>query len=128
MNAKNFLATKLERVVRVLNKTVLSTDDRVLLKYLLNTLVDLAEYTQNLNEGQKDKLITSMHYQKLQAEQILFHKGDPSDKFFVVLSGEVYMFYYEPDGRMEIVNTLGVGRSFGERGLINNAPRMLGVV
>jgi hypothetical protein len=50
MNAKEFLHTKLDSVVRVLQKPIRTVDDRVLLKYLLGTMEDLREYTANFNE------------------------------------------------------------------------------
>jgi CRP-like cAMP-binding protein len=56
---------------------------------------------------------------------ILFDQGDPSDVFYIILEGNVEMVAKEVDGSEKIVNEYGQGRSFGERGLIQKAPRSL---
>ncbi len=58
---------------------------------------------------------------------IVFNKGDISDAFYIVLHGEVEVLTVFPDGSEKVVNTLGMGRAFGERGLIKKAPRSLTV-
>jgi len=45
--------------------------------------------------------------------------------FYICLEGECIAFIKDDDKPEKIINVLGVGRSFGERGLIKNMPRML---
>ena len=58
---------------------------------------------------------------------MLFNKGDPSEKFYAIISGQIYIVNQDEEGDELILNTLGVGRSFGERGLVLKQPRSLGV-
>jgi CRP-like cAMP-binding protein len=60
-------------------------------------------------------------------EFVLFNKGDPSDAFYIILKGAVEAFNFNMDGSERMVNRFGVGRAFGERGLIKQAPRSLSV-
>ena len=58
---------------------------------------------------------------------VLFYKGDKADMFYIILSGEVNAILIDEAGNEKIINTLSVGRSFGERALINKMPRSLTV-
>jgi CRP/FNR family cyclic AMP-dependent transcriptional regulator len=54
----------------------------------------------------------------LKAGEALFHKGDPADRMYVVLSGELRI----GDGN-KIFETLSAGGLVGEMALIDRAPR-----
>lgn len=56
---------------------------------------------------------------------VLFNRGDDGNEFFIILKGEVE-FFAPSEAGVEIVDTYGVGQSFGELALFGNVPRTLG--
>ncbi|HEY8275803.1 MAG TPA: cyclic nucleotide-binding domain-containing protein [Methyloceanibacter sp.] len=54
---------------------------------------------------------------------VVFTEGDKADKMYVVLSGEV-----EVQLQGTVIDTIGVGGTFGEMGLIDGSPRSATVV
>jgi hypothetical protein len=66
----------------------------------------------------------------ISAGQVLFHKGDPSDTMFAVLSGQLDVIDYDTrddtggkNGRSKFINTIGAVAIVGEMGLLRSAPR-----
>lgn len=53
-------------------------------------------------------------------DEILFHKGDPADRFYVIRQGEVALF--EPSTQKQIA-TLTTGTSFGEQAILVGGVR-----
>ena len=53
-------------------------------------------------------------------DEILFHKGDPADRFYVIRQGEVGLF--EPSTQKQIA-TLSMGTSFGEQAILVGGVR-----
>ncbi|MDH7473471.1 MAG: cyclic nucleotide-binding domain-containing protein, partial [Anaerolineae bacterium] len=54
---------------------------------------------------------------------VLFRQGDPGDKFYVILSGQVRVWAREADGRVRILNYHAAGDFFGEVALFTGKPR-----
>lgn len=65
-----------------------------------------------------DKLVAALDVQELQAGEILFQEGDPSERLFIVVKGEleVLMGAGKPDEL--VLNVLREGEYLGEMGLI----------
>ncbi|MBM3375314.1 MAG: cyclic nucleotide-binding domain-containing protein [Betaproteobacteria bacterium] len=53
-------------------------------------------------------------------DEILFHKGDPADRFYMIRQGEVGLF--EPSTQKQIA-TLSMGTSFGEQAILVGGVR-----
>lgn len=51
---------------------------------------------------------------RLPADSLLFSHGDPADRFFLVVSGQVKLFRTTPDGQEKVMELIGPGRTFGE--------------
>ena len=58
--------------------------------------------------------------------EIIFNEGDPGDKLYIILKGEVEIFKELEQGKEEILARLRPGEYFGEMSLIDNAPRSAG--
>lgn len=58
---------------------------------------------------------------------VIFREGDPGDRMYAVMDGEVEVFHEEADGRVLVVATLGRGQYFGEMALLSHAPRVASV-
>jgi CRP/FNR family transcriptional regulator, dissimilatory nitrate respiration regulator len=50
----------------------------------------------------------------LQAGEILFHQGDPADRFFLVLKGLIKLSRMSPNGQEKVVHLTGPGETFAE--------------
>ncbi|MCC5857649.1 MAG: Crp/Fnr family transcriptional regulator [Ectothiorhodospiraceae bacterium] len=51
---------------------------------------------------------------KLQTGEILFHQGDPADRFFLVLDGLIKLSRMSPTGQEKVVHLTGPGETFAE--------------
>ncbi len=58
---------------------------------------------------------------------VIFREGDPGDRMYAIMDGEVEVFREEADGRVLVVATLGRGQYFGEMALLSHVPRVASV-
>lgn len=68
-------------------------------------------------EKAREFLLTA-EVERYKKSEIIFRQGDKSDKFFIVMSGEVDIILSN-----EIITTYGVGGYFGEKGLFHDENR-----
>ncbi len=55
---------------------------------------------------------------------VIFREGEPGDRMYAVIDGEVEVFHEDPDGTVLAIATLTHGQYFGEMALLNPAPRV----
>ena len=60
---------------------------------------------------------------RLDAGQVLFHKGDPGDALYGVVSGRIRISAGAPSGKEVVLNTIIPGEIFGEIALLDGEPR-----
>jgi len=60
---------------------------------------------------------------RLDEGQMLFRQGDPSDRFYLVIAGQVRLFRLSPDGGEKVIEIPGAGETFAEALMFLNAPR-----
>lgn len=60
---------------------------------------------------------------KLDDGQMLFSQGDPADRFYLVLKGQVRLFRLSPDGAEKVIDIVAPGHTFAEALMFVNAPR-----
>lgn len=65
--------------------------------------------------------------EKFDAGTVIFQEGEPGDKFYIILKGEVEVFKKIGENREEVLALLKAGDYFGEMSLIDNAPRSASV-
>jgi hypothetical protein len=56
--------------------------------------------------------------------QVIFSKGDPGDRLYIIVHGEVEIVEAEPGKPERVIGKLGPGECFGEWELVTNRPRM----
>jgi len=66
---------------------------------------------------------TAMERITLRDREILFHRGDPGDAFYVIETGQIRIFTCDRDGQEMTLNLLEAGDSFGELALLDAQPR-----
>ncbi|NLO80524.1 MAG: Crp/Fnr family transcriptional regulator [Xanthomonadaceae bacterium] len=65
-------------------------------------------------EPQLNSLAEHVRMLRVPAERILFQHGDPAERFFLVVSGQIKLFRTTPDGQEKVMELMGPGRSFAE--------------
>ena len=63
-------------------------------------------------EPQLNSLAEHVRMLRVPAERILFQHGDPAERFFLVVSGQIKLFRTTPDGQEKVMELMGPGRSF----------------
>jgi CRP-like cAMP-binding protein len=58
----------------------------------------------------------------LERGQVLFHKGDPAEGFYLVVYGQVKLAFTSPQGGDKVVEIIGPGMSFGEAVMFLEKP------
>ena len=81
------------------------------------------ELLGHLKPKELTKLLTSARVQRFGTGEILFRKGDPGDKLFVVLSGRIMIGTRLGPGKVNVLDVLGEGRIFGEVAVLDGAER-----
>jgi CRP/FNR family transcriptional regulator, cyclic AMP receptor protein len=70
-------------------------------------------------------LTTGARTVKFSDGQIVQHRGDPGNLFYVIKKGHVKLGQYDSNGEMKALVILGPGDSFGEMACLGNAPRVV---
>ena len=90
---------------------------------------------KGLSRTQVHYVIMAGSLSKIDAGEILFHKGDPSDSMYVIISGSVDIVdsVIDPDtgekmGNPILINQLETGDVLGELGFLRSAPRSAAAV
>jgi len=59
----------------------------------------------------------------LEPEQLLFSQGDPAERFYLVLRGQIQLFRLSPGGAEKVIELVSPGQTFAEALMFLNAPR-----
>jgi CRP/FNR family cyclic AMP-dependent transcriptional regulator len=76
-----------------------------------------------LTDGETRELLKRALTKRVAAGEVLFHKDDPGNGLYGVLSGSVLMVVESPEGRELILNMHGPGEFFGEVALLDGEGR-----
>ena len=69
------------------------------------------------------KLATDLEPQRFRADTVIFRQGDPSDAFYIIVSGRLARLVANADGLDAKLHTLERGEAFGEQSLLMTSPR-----
>ncbi|HMK13319.1 MAG TPA: cyclic nucleotide-binding domain-containing protein, partial [Acidimicrobiales bacterium] len=70
-----------------------------------------------------EQLARAASVEEVEPGDVVVAQGDPADDLFAVMTGDLEVDVERPDGRRELVATVGSGGFFGEIGLIHSVPR-----
>jgi CRP-like cAMP-binding protein len=68
----------------------------------------------SFSEAELGQLVEQVRLLRVGAERLLFQHGDPAERFFLVVSGQIKLFRTTPDGQEKVMELMGPGRSFAE--------------
>lgn len=78
---------------------------------------------EGLQEQDLDKVAKLLRERKFGEGAVLFHKGDPGDSMYIILSGRVKLWTNDALGREKVLAFFGEGDFFGETGVLLGEPR-----
>ncbi len=106
----------------------------------------VANFSQNLRQNYKIELLKrldwfaeipsaeiaiiadKLHTRRYARNDILFHRGDSGDAFYIIIRGWVTAFTNSDEGDMITLNQLGPGDIFGEMALLDSKPRSASIM
>jgi CRP-like cAMP-binding protein len=68
----------------------------------------------SLDDAQLAQILATSHSRDLRDGQGLFQAGDPADRFFVVIHGQIKLFRLSLEGNEKIIDMIQPGNSFAE--------------
>ena len=86
---------------------------------------DFRKYISKINRVVTMKLCRVISVEVYDKGSLIFTKGDESDKYYLVLAGNVDVFNVGSDGALLPVGKVGRGKQLGERGVVRKIPRSL---
>jgi len=86
-------------------------------------MTDPATLIRTLLSEEAASLQEAMETVQLADGEILFHRGEPGDAFYIIQSGQIRIFTLDEGGQELTLNTLAAGEAFGELALVDDRPR-----
>ncbi len=77
----------------------------------------------HLTPEELDRLLAPARVERLDEGRVLFRKGDPGDRLYVVLAGRISIGTTSEEGKEVVFNVLGRGEVFGEIALLDGKAR-----
>lgn len=90
---------------------------------MLYDIISKHFFLQTLNHQAKDEIIISMSLYSIKEGKTLYSQGSHGNYWYIVNSGELQKLNND-----KLISTLTRGNSFGEKSLMNGAPRSTSVV
>ena len=91
------------------------------------SLLSQAPLFAGIDPGALTELSQRAGTRKLDADQALFHKGDPGGELYGVLRGRLRVRGLAPDGRTMVYSYMDPGAIFGEISVVDQQPRSASV-
>src|SRR4029077_6163504 len=81
-----------------------------------------------LTDAELDALLDELEWVAVPGGEALFHEGEVSDSFYVIVRGRLRALLTDDAGEMVVIRELSRGDPVGELGLLTGAPRSATVV
>lgn len=78
---------------------------------------------RRLSEAQLERVSRRAHRLRLDEGQALFEQGDPAQRFYFVLSGQIKLFRLSPAGNEKVIDLVMPGNTFAEALMFLESPR-----
>src|SRR5512140_2066610 len=87
------------------------------------TFVKKVNLFENLSDQELERIKRIARTETVSQKTVLFKEGEPGDRCFVIMQGEVRISKLIPNIGEEALSILKAGDCFGEMALIDNFPR-----
>jgi len=81
-----------------------------------------------LDDQEREVLASRLDEVAIPAGHTMFHVGSPGGALYVVLKGEVELFFFDPTGERVVVDVVHSGDFFGDLSLLDGGPRTTSAV
>jgi CRP-like cAMP-binding protein len=78
---------------------------------------------QAILEESEKSLQEALQVIRLEDGEVLFHRDEPGDAFYILDEGHIHIFTHDEAGTEVILNTLQPGETLGELALLDDQPR-----
>jgi CRP-like cAMP-binding protein len=92
----------------------------------VTTLIDelrSAHLLASLSEAQLERVAKKARHLNLDEGKVLFSQGDPADRFYFLLRGQVKLYRLSAEGNEKIIEIVGPGHTFAEALMFLARPR-----
>lgn len=118
----------IEKAVEILASSSRTIEDLDYLSIYLRFLEDFRRYIDPQSLATKREVCKNLKLELRSKGEKLFDKGDPSDCFYIILSGSLDAYNVEKDGSLVFVGNIPTGKQVGERGVVRGRPRSLTII
>jgi CRP-like cAMP-binding protein len=118
----------IEKAVEILASNSRTNEDLDYLSIYLRFLEDFRRYIDSQTLSAKREVCRNLQLEVRSQGEKIFDKGDPSDCFYIILSGSLDAYNVEKDGSLVFVGNIPTGKQLGERGVIRGMPRSLTII
>ncbi|MEJ2425288.1 MAG: cyclic nucleotide-binding domain-containing protein, partial [Candidatus Thiodiazotropha sp.] len=80
----------------------------------MNIDIRSAHLFSTLNDQQVRQVLESSHITTLKDGETLFETGDPANRFFLVIGGQIKLFRVSSNGDQKIIDIIQPGSTFAE--------------
>ena len=109
----------------ILQKQKRSPEDLAKISECLLKIKDLSPYIISFSSISLEELASTLKLEVFEDQDVLFNKGDNSDKLYIVAKGSIWLYEVNNNQTLIHYTNIGPGKILGERGLIRNLPRSL---
>lgn len=89
----------------------------------LKDILEEVPLFKNLSDKELETLIKIMHLRNFTKDEIVFKEKEPGAGMYIIVSGQVKIFYKSLLGKEEELTLLNKGDFFGELALLDESPR-----
>lgn len=112
-------------ILPVIQNPIKTTHDINLILHFLKSLDDFKLFAAKLPVAALHALATEFELEEYRPGQILFRKGDDSNKLYIILKGTIDLYDTKPSKIKELVSKATEGKIIGDRGLLRREQRSL---
>mmetsp|Transcript_12232 Transcript_12232/g.23204 ORF Transcript_12232/g.23204 Transcript_12232/m.23204 type:complete len:409 (+) Transcript_12232:594-1820(+) len=116
-----------ERLINILRNRQRTPDELQVILDFLMSVEALENILVCLSTAERNHLCRACHLSAFEQEQVIFAKGEKSDRFFVIISGIVECVNIAKDETVLYGTTLTSLQTLGEKGIMTDHPRSLTV-